>query len=438
MPVDFSASIARVIAPYRDSEAIRVSSSANCQLNEFLQIIANIIANKANSIVVMNDSGVILDKHIRTVSIAVFNKLADDVVIYGESAIAKFSKSKDIKKRYSERAGISFAPAALERIIKHNAGNHETRTVGKDKTITKKWLPIRVSEKASIFLAAVLDFVTKRIIKNAISIVLREKHKTISVAAINKALREDEPIWHMTWQYRIILLDKVARGRGTTTTATTTATTAESKTKRRNKPGKVAARETKKIIKSNKLVGPLKPVFALAKLEVLDKYPNEKGLSMKMTDNAKLTIQQYAEKMTLFVARHAAAFVDNCKQSTIYTKVLDRAIDSTVPDTFNYYRGKFARETGVKLLRVAGISRVSKDVPDLILEIYGGYIVQIAEIAAEITDAIGKHTIDNDAVQEAASILGVHITSCIEKRGGIKRRKELAKERRGVPRVVKK
>jgi len=169
--IQFDTFIYRVLKQVHQESLI--TGKAMSQLNHLINVVGNALAVQANTLCKFGDKSTLSARELQNrVRFIMPFDLAKFAVSEGTKAVTKFSGSNKKGVRSNVRAGLVFPPARAERMI---------RATGIS----------RISAGASIYLSAVMEYISAEILELAGNTARDNKKVTISVKHINQVVNSD-------------------------------------------------------------------------------------------------------------------------------------------------------------------------------------------------------------------------------------------------------
>lgn len=157
------------------SENAGITSNAKQQLNSFLCTLAKHISRIAKELTIHGKKKTISEKEIsNSIKIVLSGGLLDNSILEGEKSVNIFNNSNDKGSRQN-KAGIIFPPSITEKFL---------RNFGYSK--------IMITNTSSIYLSAVLEYLTYEILDLSLNYCKENKRSRITIRDIEVTIRNDE------------------------------------------------------------------------------------------------------------------------------------------------------------------------------------------------------------------------------------------------------
>lgn len=211
--INFNVSIDRVLGKVHADSGLR--SDAKSQLNFIVNKLASAVINTASELADLNNQSTL---DIRVVQAAVREvlpgELAKHAVSEGTKAVTKFTAHKVDKKTKTSgatKAGLVFSVSKVRTLLKDCATLQKVRQkAGEDdkrRTIlVKKGCDRRVGAGASVYLAAVLEYITAEVLEFSGNSARDHKHLRITARDLTLAIDNDEELAELKKKLNVEIL----------------------------------------------------------------------------------------------------------------------------------------------------------------------------------------------------------------------------------------
>jgi histone H3/H4 len=201
--INFNVSIDRVLGNVHPDSGLGIGSDAKSQVNFLVNKFASAVINTASELAELNNQTTL---DIRVVQAAVTEVLPDELarhaVSEGTKAVGKFKAHKvDKSKKTSgaKKAGLLFSVSKVRTLLKDCATLQKVhQKAGEDdkrRTIlVKKGCDRRVGAGASVYLAAVLEYITAEILDLSGNSARDHKHVRITARDLTLAIDNDQAL----------------------------------------------------------------------------------------------------------------------------------------------------------------------------------------------------------------------------------------------------
>lgn len=211
--INFNVSIDRVLGQFHPDSGL--GSDAKSQLNFLVNKLASAVINTATELADLNNQSTLDIKVVQSAVLEVLpGELAKHAVSQGTKAVTKFTTHKVEKKTKTSgatKAGLVFSVSKVRTLLKDCATLQKVRQkAGEDdkrRTIlVKKGCDRRVGAGASVYLAAVLEYIAGEVLELSGNSARDHKHVRITARDLTLAINNDEELAELKKKLNVEIL----------------------------------------------------------------------------------------------------------------------------------------------------------------------------------------------------------------------------------------